>query len=125
MRAIEHARDSTNMQYAREATSPTTRAFTSTTPNLISGDTPRDRLDSQGQTGSYFEIPRDHHARATSSVMTPVSFMEASTQRTPDSTVQVAVQEDEAVSGADEADRQGDTTLLVEDNAINMRVSPP
>lgn len=112
LRAITSAKDSTitrqTSDYALHGTpaKPTSR--------IIKGDAPQ---NTTGDTGSYFELPRadnDQDSPTSKGVISPKSFMDASSAQTPKSDV------------GDPADATGqskeDTILLVEDNAINMKV---
>lgn len=77
-----------------------------------------------GEPTSYFELPRDGRRRSPSSLITPISFMNASTKSpgTPSSSNQHSdISVERRPSGSER--HGGDTVLLVEDNVINMRVS--
>ena len=73
---------------------------------------------------SYFDLPRNEHTQTPSSLITPVTFMDASSAKTPESQKPAdetaETPEIEPASGAKQP--IGDVILLVEDNAINMRV---
>lgn len=75
---------------------------------------------------SYFDLPRNDESR-TSSLITPTTFMDASSAKTPEAYMPTDRSDekpaDESASGSQSLG--GDVILLVEDNAINMRVRLP
>lgn len=76
---------------------------------------------------SYFDLPRDSESRDPSSLITPTSFMNASSEKTPEAQTSIDHSaETPAEDTASDAEQlTGDVVLLVEDNAINMRVRSP
>ncbi|KAM0717977.1 hypothetical protein Q7P37_006309 [Cladosporium fusiforme] len=115
MRAIANARSSVMTRQTSDYALYNTRAQTPS--RIIKGDTPEIKPGDPEKTGSYFDLSRSQggqHARTSSNLITPVSFMEASsaqTPETPSTPVATAAQQQEA-----------DHILLVEDNTINMRL---
>jgi hypothetical protein len=76
---------------------------------------------------SYFDLPRDPDSRDPSSLITLTSFMNASSEKTPEAQTTIDRSAEMPVVDTASEDKQltGDVVLLVEDNAINMRVSFP
>jgi len=78
---------------------------------------------------SYFDLPLNDDARTPSSLITPMTFMNASSVKTPESQISaersVEPPAEESASVAEQPGSGGDVILLVEDNAINMRVRLP
>lgn len=74
--------------------------------------------------GSYFDLPQDPKLRAQSSLITPTSFMDASSIKTPEAYMPTdrSAERPAEESTSDTEQPGGDVVLLVEDNAINMRV---
>ena len=75
---------------------------------------------------SYFDLPPNDESR-TSSLITPTTFMDASSAKTPEAHMPTDRSDetpaDESASGTQTPGE--DVILLVEDNAINMRVRLP
>lgn len=73
---------------------------------------------------SYFDLPRDPESRAPSSLITPTSFMDASSVKTPEAQMSIERSADVPAEESASNDQHlvGDVVLLVEDNGINMRV---
>lgn len=94
-------------------------------PTTIEGGAPRSKQIVR-EPQSYFELPREGRPRSPSSLITPISFMNASTTspETPSSSGQNGEKAAEQRSSGSER-HSGNMVLLVEDNVINMRVSLP
>lgn len=116
MRAISNAKSSTTTRQISDYALHDTRAHASS--KIIHADTPDSKSGDADVTGSYFDLPivgETQHARKPSNVISPISFMDASSQKTPEMAAETSTAEDDHLGE--------DHILLVEDNAINMRVS--
>lgn len=123
-RALRYARDSTITRQPSDFGSRSSRVH-EPSPTTIRGDTSRRNTSDQNQE-SYFELPCGKTASNWGSLITPLSFMHASLADSPDAPAVVDRQTDSsAEQPSPNADRvRRGLILLVEDNAINMRVSP-
>lgn len=113
-RVLRHGQDSTVTGQDADY-SPLNAVAHRHSPTTITGDTFQlNPLEQKQQ--SYFQLPHRGPTRGSGSVITPNSLMDATTAESP--------QLRSARNGElDLTHSQGDTVLLVEDNAINMRVS--
>jgi hypothetical protein len=122
-RVLRYVRDSTITRQPSDF-GPRGSRVHEPSPTTIRGDSSQRKTISPNQE-SYFELPRGGKASNRGSLITPLSFMHASLADSPDaSTVlgrQVDASSEQPSPSADRARR--DLILLVEDNAINMRVS--
>jgi hypothetical protein len=85
----------------------------------------REPLPKTIEGNSYFDLPRSQDPRTPSSLITPTSFMDASSVKTPETLRQAESPVENPAGESTTSDTKqpaGDTILLVEDNAINMRV---
>lgn len=116
-RVIANAKDSTVTREADEYALHNNSRKQSTS-KVFRGNTLESKADGAGMVKSYFELPRvgEHQrSRKSNDLITPVSFMDASAVKTPE----IPTETQRTAAGQS----LGDTILLVEDNAINMRVS--
>jgi hypothetical protein len=94
-------------------------------PTTIRGGSSQRKTISPNQE-SYFELPRGGKRSNRGSLITPLSFMHASLAESPDASAvlerRIDASSEQPSPSADQVRR--DLILLVEDNAINMRVSP-
>jgi hypothetical protein len=122
-RVLRYARDSTIIRQPGDYGSRSSRAH-EPSPTTIRGDTSWQSTTNQYQ-DSYFELQHQSEARSPNSLITPISFMDASLADSPkgpaasDRDINAFVEH--PASNADCV--RGDKILLVEDNAFNMRVS--
>jgi hypothetical protein len=90
------------------------------TPMMIEGEIPENKLGDE----SYFELARETESDVPNSLITPMTFMNVSSAKTPELVIRHDKSPAEkAELGAEQHVR--DVILLVEDNAINMRVGIP
>jgi len=84
----------------------------------------REPLPKTIESTSYFDLPTNDATHTPSSLITPTSFMDASSVKTPETIKptdrSTETLEEDLTPGAKQL--VGDVILLVEDNAINMRV---
>jgi hypothetical protein len=120
-RVLRYVRDSTITRQPSDFGSRSSRVH-EPSPTIVRGDTSQRKTTDQNQE-SYFELPRGKTGSNRGSLITPLSFMHASLADSPEV---VDRQKDSSVEQpSPNADRvRRDLILLVEDNAINMRVSP-
>lgn len=111
-RVLQHAKDSTITRQPSDFRRD---------PSISSGPLPTIIEGS-----SYFDLPRSAESCTPNSVISPKSFMNASSAKTPEMSLPVGRKaETPAEQPASNDDQRGGVILLVEDNAINMRVSLP
>lgn len=124
-RVLRHARDSTVTRQDSDYGSHSDCA-TRQSPSMIRSNSVQQKQAGQTEP-SYFDIRPDGAARSPNSLITPVSFIQASTAESPPTASAVDSQIDASVEQpvSDVGRSRADTILLVEDNAINMRVRTP
>jgi len=122
-RVLRYVRDSTITRQPSDF-GPRSSRVHEPSPTTIRGDTSQRKTSNHSQE-SYFELPHGGAASNRSSLITPLSFMQASVADSPDA---IAVGERRTDAGVEQPSPNADLVrreliLLVEDNAINMRVS--
>lgn len=123
-RVLRHAKDSTVTRQDSDYGLHIDRANRQS-PTTIRGDNVQQKpVGASQQPSSYFDLPRDRVARSPNSLITPVSFIQASSADSPEVASAVDGQVDASAEqpAPDAGHSTADTLLLVEDNAINMRV---
>lgn len=114
MRVISNSTSSTITRNLSDYALHDTRAQPSS--GIIKGDTSESECGNLTATGPYSGLPKAaeaQHERRSSSSITPISFLNVSSQTIPETSAQPT----RAPHG-----QEGDHILLVEDNTINMRV---